>query len=65
MKLFENASSHYSYLKPFGCDLGSAMREMCKHFSSAKRKHREKTNHREWGGKIYLIILVVAAEFWL
>lgn len=29
-------------LKSFGCDLDGAMRETCKHFSSAKRKHREK-----------------------
>lgn len=65
MKLFENASRHYMYLEPFGCDLGSAMREMSKHFSSAKRKHLEKTNRREWGGKIYLNILAVAGVFWL
>lgn len=40
-------------------------RETCKHFSSAKRKHLEKTNRWEWGGKIYLNILAVAGEFWL
>lgn len=45
-------------LKSFGCDLDGAMRETCKHFSSAKRKHREKkTNRWEQGGKIYLNIL--------
>lgn len=43
--------------KSFGCDLEGVMRETCKHFSSAKRKHLEKTNRWELGGKIYLNIL--------
>lgn len=41
------------------------MKETCKHFPSAKRKHLEKTNRWEWGGKISLNILAVGRVFWL
>ena len=59
LKYFKHDSRLYllKISEYFGCDLDGAMRETRKHFSSAKRKHLEKTNRWERGGKIYLNIL--------
>ncbi len=51
--------------KSFGCDLDGAMRETCKHFSSAKRKHLEKSNRREPKEKYTSTSWAGPRDFWL